>query len=158
MAAAYTTKSAEEENLWNCACCATFWKFPRGKLHQGAYSTTNVDSNAATAIRTGVVLVLAWLIVLCRREAGAVKQLRAKDVLFLVLSGLATGASWLCYYYAIAQGQVSIVVPIDRLSILVTVLFSVAVLKERLSARAWTGLALLTAGSVALAFFGLTTI
>ena len=114
----------------------------------------NVDSNAATAIRTGVVLVLAWLIVLCRREAGAVKQLKAKDVLFLVLSGLATGASWLCYYYAIAQGQVSIVVPIDRLSILVTVLFSVAVLKERLSARAWTGLALLTAGSVAMAFLG----
>lgn len=114
----------------------------------------NVDSNAATAIRTCVVLVLSWLIVICRGEAPSVRQIGRRDVLFLILSGIATGASWLCYYYAIARGQVSIVVPIDRMSILVTVLFSVFVFKERLSAKAWTGLALLTAGSVGMAFLG----
>ena len=113
----------------------------------------NVDSNAATAIRTCVVLVMAWLIVFCRRETKYVKQLRGREIVFLILSGLATGASWLCYYYAIQQGQVSIVVPIDRLSILVTVLFSLVVFKEKLSLKAWIGLALLTSGTVLMAVF-----
>lgn len=113
----------------------------------------NVDSNAATAIRTCVVLVMAWLIVFCRRETKYVKQLRGRGIVFLILSGLATGASWLCYYYAIQQGQVSIVVPIDRLSILVTVLFSLVVFKEKLSLKAWIGLALLTSGTVLMAVF-----
>ena len=113
----------------------------------------NVDSNAATAIRTCVVLVMAWLIVFCRRETKYVKQLRGREMVFLILSGLATGASWLCYYYAIQQGQVSIVVPIDRLSILVTVLFSLVVFKEKLSLKAWIGLALLTSGTVLMAVF-----
>ena len=113
----------------------------------------NVDSNAATAIRTCVVLVMAWLIVFCRRETKYVKQLRGREIVFLILSGLATCASWLCYYYAIQQGQVSIVVPIDRLSILVTVLFSLVVFKEKLSLKAWIGLALLTSGTVLMAVF-----
>lgn len=113
----------------------------------------NVDSNAATAIRTCVVLVMALLIVFCRRETKYVKQLRGREMVFLILSGLATGASWLCYYYAIQQGQVSIVVPIDRLSILVTVLFSLVVFKEKLSLKAWIGLALLTSGTVLMAVF-----
>lgn len=112
-----------------------------------------IDSNLATAVRTAVVLVVAWGIVLCRGEARAVKQTEGKELLFLVLSGLATGASWLCYYYAIQHGQVSVVVPIDKLSILVTVLFSLAVFKEKLSWKGWTGLALLTAGTVCMAVF-----
>lgn len=113
----------------------------------------NVDSNLATAIRTAVVLVLAWLIVFCRKEARYVKEISGKELLFLILSGLATGASWLCYYYAIQQGQVSVVVPIDRLSILVTVIFSLIVFKEKLSVKARIGLALLTAGTVCMAVF-----
>lgn len=112
-----------------------------------------VDSNVATAVRTCVVLFMAWLIVVFRKETGYVKQLKGKEVLFLVLSGIATGASWLCYYYAIQQGQVSVVVPIDKLSILVTVIFSLVVFKEKLSAKAWTGLFLLTAGAVLMAVF-----
>lgn len=120
----------------------------------------NVDSNAATAIRTCIVLVMAWLIVLCRKEAKFVKNLRGREIAFLVLSGLATGASWLCYYYAIAKGQVSVVVSIDKLSILITALFSVIVLKERLSPKAWAGLALLVAGAVCMAAYstGLPTV
>ncbi len=113
----------------------------------------NVDSNLATAIRTVVVLVMAWLIVIFRGEAKFVKDVRGKELVFLILSGLATGASWLCYYYAIQQGQVSVVVPVDKLSILVTVLFSLIVFKEKLSVKAWTGLALLTAGTVCMAVF-----
>lgn len=110
-----------------------------------------VDSNAATAIRTSVVLLMSWLIVVTKRESRFVKQVTKKDLLFLVLSGIATGASWLCYYYAIQNGQVSVVIPIDKMSILVTVLFSSTVLKEHISNRAKIGLLLLTAGTVLMA-------
>ena len=89
----------------------------------------NANSDVATAVRTSVVLAMAWGI------------------------ALLTGASWLCYYYAIRNGQVSVVVPIDRLSILITVLFSLAVFREKLSAKGWIGLALLTAGTVCMAVF-----
>ena len=111
----------------------------------------NVDSNLATAIRTGVVLILAWLIVFARGETKYVRDLKGKDIVFLILSGLATGASWLCYYYAIQNGQVSVVVPIDKLSILITVVFSGLVFKEKLSLKAWLGLALLIVGTVLMA-------
>lgn len=113
----------------------------------------DVDSNVATAIRTCVVFVIAWLIVIFRKESRFVGQLSAKESLFLVLSGFSTGASWLCYYYAIQQGAVSVVVPIDKLSIVVTVLFSLIVFKEKLSKKEWLGLALLTAGIVCMAVF-----
>ena len=113
----------------------------------------DVDSNAATAIRTCIVFVTAWLIVICRGETKYVKELKGKDILFLILSGIATGASWICYYYAIQRGQVSIVVPIDKLSILITVLFSLVVFKEKLSLKAWIGLGLLVAGTVCMAMF-----
>lgn len=113
----------------------------------------NVDSNLATAIRTCVVFVMAWLIVFGKREGKFMKALKVRELVFLVLSGIATGVSWLLYYYAIAQGQVSVVVPIDKLSILITVLFSVAVLREKLSVKAWLGLALLTGGTVCMAVF-----
>lgn len=114
----------------------------------------NVDSNLATALRTCVVLVVAWLIVPCRGEGKYVAALTKRDVLFLVLSGVATGASWLCYYYAIAGGQVSVVAPIDKLSVLITVLFGRFVLKEKMTARSWTGIVLLTAGTIAMAIWG----
>lgn len=113
----------------------------------------NVDSNAATAIRTCVVLVMAWLIVICRKEIKFVREVKGKELVFLVLSGIATGASWLCYYYAIKHGQVSIVVPIDKLSILITVLFSLIVFKEKLSLKSWIGLGLMTVGTVLMAVF-----
>ena len=113
----------------------------------------NVNSNAATAIRTCVVLAMAWLIVIFRKETKFVKELKGREIVFLVLSGIATGASWLCYYYAIAKGQVSVVVPVDKLSILITVFFSLIVFKEKLSVKAWIGLALLTAGTILIAVF-----
>ena len=89
----------------------------------------------------------------CRKETLTVLEVTGKEGIFLAFSGVATGASWLCYYYAIRQGQVSVVVPIDKLSILITVLFSLAVFKERLSVKAWIGLGLLTAGTVCMAIF-----
>ncbi len=113
----------------------------------------NVDSNLATALRTCVVFLMAWLIVFCRKETKCVKQLKGKEFIFLLLSGIATGASWLCYYYAIQQGPVSVVVPIDKLSVLITVLFSLIVFKEKLPLKSWIGLALLTAGTVLMAVF-----
>lgn len=113
----------------------------------------NVESNTATAIRTCVVLVMAFLIVICKRETKFIKDLKGKDIVFLILSGLATGASWLCYYFAIQQGQVSVVVPIDKLSILITVFFSLIVFKENLSKKAWIGLALFTVGTIIMAVF-----
>ena len=111
------------------------------------------DSDVATAVRTSVVLVLAWLIVLLTGAGARLGAIGLRSWIFLALSGTATGVSWLCYYYAIGHGQVSVVVPIDRLSILVTVFFSLIVFKEKLSAKAWAGLALLTAGAVLMAVF-----
>ncbi len=113
----------------------------------------NVDSNLATAIRTSVVFVCAWAIVAGRGELGLVKSVTKTDAVFLALSGIATGASWLCYYYAIAKGQVSVVVPIDKTSVLITVLFSLFVFKEKLSKKAWLGLGTLTLGAVLMAVF-----
>ncbi|WP_434309437.1 EamA family transporter [Hominifimenecus sp. rT4P-3] len=114
---------------------------------------TNVESNLGTAIRTGVVLVMAWLIVLIKGKQKELKCLDRKEFLFIVLSGLATGASWLCYYYAIQNGVVSVVVPIDKLSILVTVAFSYFVFKERLSKRAFWGLILMVVGTLGMAIW-----
>lgn len=113
----------------------------------------NANSDVATAVRTSVVLVMAWGIALLTGACAQLPAVSARSWIFLFLSGVATGASWLCYYYAIRYGQVSVVVPIDRLSILVTVLFSLIVFKEKLSAKAWAGLALLTAGTVCMAVF-----
>ena len=96
---------------------------------------SGVESNLGTAIRTSVVLVMAWIIVFARGKQGEIKKIDKKELLFISLSGLATGASWLCYYYAIQNGIVSVVVPIDKLSIIVTVAFSYFVFKERLSKR-----------------------
>ena len=109
---------------------------------------SGVESNLGTAIRTGVVLVMAWIIVLVRGKLPQMKTLDRKELLFIVLSGVATGASWLCYYSAIQNGIVSIVVPIDKLSILFTVTFSYFVFKEKLSGKALVGLALMVTGTL----------
>ncbi len=113
----------------------------------------NVDSNLATAIRTSVVLLMAWLIVFIKNETSLIKDVKKKDFLFIVLSGIATGASWLCYYYALSRGKVSVVVPIDKLSILVTVLFSVIFLKEKLKTKSIIGLSLIVSATVCMAIF-----
>lgn len=114
---------------------------------------SGVESNLGTAIRTGVVLVLSWCIVLARKKQTQLKVLDKKELLFICLSGIATGASWLCYYYAIQHGDVSVVVPIDKLSIIVTVTFSFIVFKEKLSKKAFLGLALMVVGTLLMAFF-----
>ena len=115
---------------------------------------SGVESNLGTAIRTGVVLVMAWLVVFMKGKQTQVKTLDRKELGFIALSGLATGASWLCYYYAIQNGVVSVVVPIDKLSIVVTVAFSFIVFKERLSKKAVLGLLLMAAAAVCMAVFG----
>lgn len=113
----------------------------------------DVASNLATAIRTGVVLVMAWVIVLMKGKAPQVKSLDAKELVFIALSGLATGASWLCYYYAVQHGVLSVVVPIDKLSVVVTVAFSYFVFHEKLSRKALAGLGLMVVGTLIMAVF-----
>ena len=107
-----------------------------------------VNSNLATAIRTMVVVVTAWGMVFLTGSQSGLSEISRKSWVFLVLSGLATGASWLCYYRALQTGAASKVVPIDKLSILVTVAFSSIVLKERLSVKAICGLVLIAAGTL----------
>ena len=106
------------------------------------------DSTVATAIRTIIVLVFAWVMVFVQGKQGQVKVVPKNELGFICLSGLATGASWLCYYKALQLGPASLVTPIDKLSILVTVLFSYIVFHERLSRKALTGLAVLVAGTL----------
>lgn len=114
---------------------------------------SGVESNLATAIRTAVVLVMAWLIVIIKGKLPQLKTLDKKELGFIALSGLATGGSWLCYYYAIQNGIVSVVVPIDKMSLLPTVIFSYFVFKEKLSKKAALGLAIMLAGTVVMAIF-----
>ena len=114
---------------------------------------SGVESNLGTAIRTGVVLIMAWVIVFARGKQTQLKNIDKKELLFIGLSGIATGASWLCYYYAIQNGEVSVVVPIDKLSIIVTVIFSYFVFKEKLSKKAFAGLCLMVAGTLLMVFF-----
>jgi len=111
---------------------------------------TDVESNLGTALRTVVVLVMAWAMVFVTGEQQQLRRIRRRDLRFLVLSGLATGASWLCYFRALQLGPVTGVVSIDKLSIAVTVLLSVLVFGERVSRRALVGLALIVAGTLAM--------
>ena len=113
----------------------------------------NVESNLATAIRTTVVLVAAWFLVIAKKKTHLIKGIDKKELLFIALSGLATGASWICYYYAIAKGVVSVVVPIDKLSVLLTVAFSCIFLKEKLKLKSAIGLIIMTAGTLLMAIF-----
>ena len=108
------------------------------------------NSDIATAIRTIVVLLFSILMVFVVGSQNTITTIDSKSWIFLILSGLATGASWLCYYYAIQKGIVSVVVPIDKMSILVTILFSVIFLKEKLSKKAILGLCLMCIGTLAM--------
>ena len=112
-----------------------------------------VESNLGTVIRTTVVLVMAWLIVFVKGEHKKIKDIDKKELAFIGMSGIATGASWLCYYYAVQTGILSVVVPIDKMSILITVIFSVIFLKEKLSKKAIIGLCLMCIGTVAMAIW-----
>lgn len=112
-----------------------------------------VESNLATAIRTSVVLVMAWLIVLIKGKQKQLISLDKKELGFIALSGLATGGSWLCYYYAIQNGVVSVVVPVDKMSVVITVVFSYFVFKEKLSNKAIIGLILMVIGTLTMAIW-----
>lgn len=114
----------------------------------GKIGIDGVESNLGTAIRTGVVLVMAWLIVFIKGKQHTLKEIPGKELGFICLSGLATGASWLCYYKALQDGLASVVVPIDKLSILVSIGFSAVVFGERLSKRALLGLVLIVGGTL----------
>lgn len=114
---------------------------------------SGVESNLGTAIRTFVVLIMAWLIVLVKGKGKDVKTTDKKELLFIALSGIATGASWLCYYYAVQNGDVSVVVPIDKLSIVITVLFSYIVFGEKLSKKSFLGLCLMVLGTLLMTIF-----
>lgn len=116
----------------------------------GKIGISGIDSTLGTAIRTFVVLIMAWVVVFVSKSQSDMKNITAKTLLFLVLSGITTGLSWLCYYRALQDGPASVVVPIDKLSILVTVIFSYAVLKEKLTKKSLFGLFLLVLGTLLL--------
>ena len=118
----------------------------------GKVGIEGVESNLGTAIRTIVVLVMSWAMVGVTGKAGEVRAVPRRELLFICLSGLATGASWLCYYKALQDGLASVVVPIDKLSILVTIGFSRLVFGERLTARSGAGLALIVVGTLLMVF------
>ncbi len=114
----------------------------------GKVGIQDVESSLGTAIRTCVVLVMAWVVVFATGKRRQIRDVPRRELGFICLSGLATGASWLCYYKALQDGLASVVVPIDKLSILVTIAFSWIVFKERLTARAAVGLCLIVAGTL----------
>lgn len=118
----------------------------------GKIGVENVDSNLGTAIRTVIVLAMAWLMVFITKEHKGIKNIDRKSWIFLFLSGITTGLSWLCYYRALQDGPASVVVPIDKLSILVTIVFSGLILKERLGRKAVIGLLLILVGTAAMLF------
>ena len=114
----------------------------------GKVGIQGIDSNLGTAIRTGVVLVMAWVVVFVTGREKEIRGIPRKELFYICLSGLATGASWLCYYRALQDGLASVVVPIDKLSILVTIAFSWLVFHEKLSKKAMAGLLLIVAGTL----------
>lgn len=114
----------------------------------GKIGIENVESNLGTAIRTSVVLIMAWLIVFATKKQSEVHSISKRELLFISLSGLATGGAWLCYYKALQDGLASVVIPIDKLSILVTIAFSYIVFKERISKKSGFGLVLIVLGTL----------
>lgn len=114
----------------------------------GKLGIVDVDSNLGTAIRTVIVLIMAWLVVFVTHEQKDIKNIDRKSGIFITLSGITTGLSWLCYYRALQSGDASVVVPIDKLSILFTIGFSYFVLKEKLSFKAFCGLIAIVLGTM----------
>lgn len=118
----------------------------------GKIGIEGVDPNLGTAIRTSVVLVMAWAVLFLTGKGGKVMEIPHNELVFIILSGFATGASWLCYYRALQEGPASAVVPIDKLSILVSILFSRIVFHERLSSRSLAGLMMIISGTMLIVF------
>ena len=118
----------------------------------GKIGITGVESNLGTAIRTGVVLIMSWMMVFVTGKGAQVRKITKNELGFICLSGLATGGSWLCYYKALQDGPASVVAPIDKLSILVTILFSYLVFHEKLSKKAAVGLILVVGGTLLMLF------
>ncbi len=116
----------------------------------GKIGISEINSNLGTAIRTVVVLIMAWVMVFVTGEQSEIRKINKKSLIFILLSGITTGLSWLCYYKALQDGEAGIVVPIDKLSILVTIAFSYFVLKEKLTVKSLSGLAMITAGTLLL--------
>ena len=116
----------------------------------GKIGISGIDSTLGTGIRTFVVLIMAWVVVFYTKSTDGIKNITAKNYIFLVFSGITTGLSWLCYYKALQDGPVSVVAPIDKLSILVTVIFSCVVLKEKLDKKSLLGLIMLAGGTLLL--------
>lgn len=114
----------------------------------GKVGISGVDSNLGTAIRTCVVLIMAWMIVFVTGKQHTIRQISRREFVFICLSGLATGASWLCYYRALQDGPASVVVAVDKLSILVTIVFSYIVFKERLTHKSLAGLIFIVGGTM----------
>ncbi len=116
----------------------------------GKIGIEGLNADLGTAIRTGVVLVMAWVVVFMTGKQRTVREIPGRELGFICLSGLATGASWLCYYKALQDGPASVVVPVDKLSILVTIAFSYVVFKEKLTKKSAAGLCLIVAGTLAM--------
>jgi transporter family protein len=148
------TKADEEESPSNrrswiiFACLAAFFAALTAIL--GKVGIEGVESNLGTAIRTVVVLVMAWIIVFIQKKHRDIRKIQRKNWNFIILSGIATGLSWMCFFYALQNGPASIVVPIDKLSIVIVVVFAFLILKERISRRAVLGLILLAIGTLTL--------
>ena len=118
----------------------------------GKVGIENIDSTLGTAIRTIVVLIMAWIVVFVSKKQNTIRDIDKNSWIFLFLSGIATGGSWLCYYRALQMGSASVVVPIDKLSILVTIVFSYIVFKEKLNKKSALGLLLIIIGTLSLLF------
>ncbi len=116
----------------------------------GKIGIEGLDSNLGTAVRTSVVLVMAWIVVFVTGKQHTIREISGRELGFICLSGLATGASWLCYYRALQDGLASVVVPVDKLSILVTIAFSYIVFREKLTKKSAIGLCLIVAGTLAM--------
>lgn len=141
----------KEDNRWLLYACASA-VFASLTSILGKVGVQGIPSNLGTAIRTIVVLLMAWIVVFVTKKQETIRSIDGKSWLFLVLSGIATGASWLCYYRALQTGPASVVVPIDKLSILITIGFSYIVFREKLSKKAAAGLVLIVAGTLSLLF------
>ena len=143
-----TEKKSEEEGWLIYALLSAFFASLTTIL--GKIGIEGVESNLGTAIRTAVVIVMSFIMVAFTGKTGEIKKIDKKELGFILLSGLSTGASWLCYYKALQDGEAGIVVPIDKLSILVTIAFSYIVFKERLSKKAMLGLVMIVFGTLVL--------
>ncbi len=140
-----TTTATDSRWLWYALGSALFASLT---AILGKVGITHVESNLGTALRTGMVLIMSWMMVLVTGKGKEIRRIDGRELGFICLSGLATGASWLCYYKALQDGPASVVAPIDKLSILVTVLFSRVVFQEKLSRKAALGLAAIVAGTL----------